>query len=222
MGRLKSAILGIPRTIWFNLKYLPLRQALKFPVVLAPNVRIRKICNGAFRLTGDIKTAMIRIGFHTVEPIDTFGIHTIINVDKGGILCFNGSSHIGRGAILHVAGGSLTLGNNFAVSGTTSIICKNSITIGDNVQFSYGGLVNDSDAHTIIDTDGNELPNTSPIMISDKVWIAPNVTILKGASIPSCNIVASNSLINKKFTQSKMLIGGIPAKELKPIADWKL
>lgn len=165
---------------------------------------------------------MIRVGFHCVEPVDPFSTHTILTVEKGGRLIFNGSAHIGRGAIIHVAAGELILGNNFAISGTTSIVCRNSITIGDDVQFSYNGLVQDSDAHNIYGEDGRRFPNTLPIKIGHKVWIAPNVTIQKGAEIASNTVVASNSLVNKKFTEGSALIGGIPARFLKHIRGWEI
>ncbi len=169
-----------------------------------------------------IKIGMIRIGFHCVEPLDTYSSHTILAIEKHGTIIFNGTAHIGRGAIIHVSGGRLVLGNNFAISGSTSIVCKNHISIGDNVQFSYNGLVLDSDAHKIFDEDGHQYQNSAPIKIGDKVWIAPNVTIQKGSQIASNTVVASNSLINKQYLESSILIGGIPAKILKHIRNWEL
>ena len=223
MGKLYSALLGIPKTIWFNFRYLPIKQAIKLPFIFAGNVRFRKL-SGIVKIIDEknITTGMIRIGFHCVEPLDTYGIHTILSIESDGKMIFKGTAHIGRGAILHVAGGTLTMGDNFAISGSTSIVCKNNISIGDDVQFSYNGLVMDSDAHKIFDISGREYPNTSPIIIGNKVWIAPNVTIQKGSEIASNTVVASNSLVNRKFYDEGAIIGGIPCRILKKIKGWEL
>lgn len=166
---------------------------------------------------------MIRIGFFSVAPTDEYSSHTIIRVDPGGKMIFESDAHIGQGAILNVReNGELRMGRNFAISGSTKIICNDKISIGDNVQFAYSILVMDSDGHSIYDTNGERYPNTAPIKIGNKVWIAPYTSILKGASIPDNCIIAQFSLINKKFKSPKHIIGGIPAKEIKEISKWEL
>lgn len=225
MNKILSAVLGLPFTLWLNFRYLPFKQARYLPIILAGNVRIRRIVGQIIIDTGThskVYTGMIRIGFHCVEPIDNYSVHTILCVEKSGKLKFLGSSHIGKGAIIHIAGGTLILGDNFAISGTTSIVCKNKITIGKDVQLSYNGLIIDSDAHKIYDNNGNAFSNTMPIAIDDHVWIAPNVTIQKGSHIPSNSVVASNSLVNKCFSEIGSIIGGIPAKVLKHISNWEI
>ena len=34
-------ILALPKTIWFNIHYLPLRQAIHLPIWIAPNCKIK-------------------------------------------------------------------------------------------------------------------------------------------------------------------------------------
>lgn len=225
MRKLCSAVFGLPRTLWFNFRYLPLKQAVHLPIVLAANVRIRHMKRSGIVLASERsrKRFAIHVGFHSVEPIDEYSQHTILSVSGArGELIFNGTAHIGRGAIIHVAGGRLSLGNNFAVSGTTSIVCKNSITIGNDVQLSYKGLIIDNDAHKIYDESGQLIINTAPIVIGDNVWVAPNVNIMKGAVIPDNTVVASTGLVNKPFYEKNSIIGGIPAKKLKTIGSWRV
>lgn len=210
MNKIVSAILGIPKTLWFNFRYLPFNQAIRLPFLLSCKVKVRKSYRGGIKISKKYKPTRfeIRIGFHQVEPTDNYSIHTIIDVRQGGIMEFSGDAHIGIGAILFVGNnGYLKMGKNFAISGTTSIVCKNRIEIGNNVQFSYKSLIIDSDAHKIYDLDGRLLNNTAPIVIGSRVWIAPNVSILKGSVIPDNVVVASNSLVNKEFRNSGCIIG---------------
>ena len=70
---------------------------------------------------------MIRIGLHCVEPVGHIWIHTILLIGQGGKMIVKGTAHIGCGVMLHVCGDTLFMGDNFVISGRTSIVCKNYI-----------------------------------------------------------------------------------------------
>lgn len=221
--KLKLAIYGIPRTLWFNLIYLPFNQAIRFPFLLSSKVKIRNCYRGGVILTNKRnKFARIRIGFHCVGSCDNYRDHTILDISKGGQWIIKDDAHIGIGAIIHIEGGIMRTGSNFAVSGSTTFECKDSIIIGNDVQFSYNGHVIDSDAHYIIDENGEKNINHAPIIIGSKVWVAPNSIILKGSSIANNTIISSNSLINKKFEEESVVLGGVPARLLKRIKGWEI
>lgn len=221
MNKIILALLSIPRSVWFNFRYLPLKDAMKLPILLAPNVRVKNMWRGGMKLD-DIHFGSLHIGFHEADAVDTYSCHTVIDIRKNGTMeCYD--VHIGHGAIICIKGnGNLNLGKNFAISGTTKIICSDRIEIGDNVQFSWDSLVMDSDAHYVLNIDGKQLQNTAPIRIGNHVWVAANTTILKGATIGNNCVVAGNSLLNKKYDLDNHLIAGIPAKVIKPIGGWQL
>lgn len=222
MRRILKIVCSFPRTIWFNFRYLPWDQARKLPIWLAPNVRVRKMWRGGLILK-NAKFNSIHIGFHCADAVDTYGVHTILCVETTGKIIVNSDLHIGQGAILHVKnGGKLTLGKNFAISGTTSIICSKEITIGDNVQFSWNSLVMDSDAHRVFDTYGNVMNPSAPIQIGNKVWIAANTTILKKTRIGNNCVVAGNSVVNRAIDGDNHIIAGIPANVVKEISGWEI
>lgn len=216
-------LLSTPRSIWFNFKYLPFKEAIHLPIWIANNVRIRNLYKGGIKLQGNIVLGTIRIGYHCADAVDTYSVHTIIDIQKQGLLVFEGDAHIGHGAIICVKQqGTLTVGKNFAISGTTRLVCTQNISIGDNVQFSWDTLVMDSDAHKIWDKNNVEFKNNEPITIGNNVWIAANCTLLKGTVIQDNCVIASNSLLNKSYPCSNRIIGGMPARELKEIGGWKL
>ena len=170
-----------------------------------------------------VKTGIIHIGYHEADAVDTYSSHTIIDVHKDGRVECHGDVHIGHGAVLCVKkGGVLTLGRNFAISGTTKIVCSGNITFGDNVQTSWDTLIMDSDAHRVFAEDGTSYPNQADIFIGDNVWIAANVTVLKGTQVPAGCIVSGFSFLNKTYTSPNCIIGGIPAKEIKKIGGWEI
>lgn len=221
MNKIILAILSIPRSVWFNFRYLPFKQALRLPILMAPNVRVKNMWRGGIKLN-KLNFGSLHIGFHEADAVDTYSCHTIIDIRRNGAMeCHD--VHVGHGAIICIKeNGRLCLGKNFAISGTTKIVCTDKIDIGDNVQFSWDSLVMDSDAHHVFNAEGEKLPNTKPIKIGNHVWIAANTTILKGSVIGNNCVVAGNSLINNKYELDNHLIAGIPAKIIKPIGGWQL
>lgn len=166
---------------------------------------------------------MIRIGYHEADGVDNYSSHTIIDIHLGGIIIFTGDAHIGQGAIFVVKEeGTLTLGLNFAISGTTSIICSKAITFGDDVQLSWNTLILDNDAHKIFDEENRCINQPQEISIGNNVWIAAGCTILKGTKVPSNSIIASNSLVNKRFIENNCIIGGQPARIIKNIRKFEI
>lgn len=210
-------------SIWFNFRYLPLKQAIKIPLLINTCVYIRKLKKGQIILLSEqMHFAMSKIGFHKVPALDEKRVHTIINVSGKGKIYIKEDIHIGKGAIIHCENGILTLGSNFAISGSTSIICYKSITIGDNVQFSWDTLVIDSDTHSIYAVDGTNINEDRDIYIGNNVWIGCKNTILKGTTINSNCVIGAGSLLCKNYKEGQTIIAGNPAKEIKSIKNWSI
>lgn len=222
LGKILGILGCLPRTIWFNFRWLPFKQAVKLPVWLACNVRVKGMWRGGLVLRNAAFNSS-HIGFHCADAVDCYGTHTILCVERGGKWIVEQDLHIGRGAIVHVKPkGTLTVGRNFAISGTTSIICSTSIRIGDDVQFSWGSLVMDSDAHKIFDVNGEWTNRPAPIVIGDRVWVAADVTLMKGTYIGSNCVVAGGSLVNRDVAEDGVVLAGRPAKPVKRIGGWQL
>lgn len=213
-------LLSIPKIIWFNLIHLPFRQAIKFPIALTYKTKVR--VGGAILVNDDVGLCMIRIGFHQV-PVCNDNDRTSLIVEKGSVLEFCGSAHIGNGAKLHVASkGHLTLGDNFAISASSAINCYHHIVFGRDIQFSWNCLVMDSDTHRIYDREGKLINKDQSVVLGDKIWIGCNCTILKGTIVPSNCVIGANSLlVGDKFEENSVIVGN-PAKSFKKIGGWEL
>ena len=220
--KLLAIVLAIPRTVYFNFRYLPFAQAMRLPIWLATNVRVRNMYRGGIVIDAPVRTAMIRMGFHQVDAICIYSLKTILNIPKPGRWVLKGVAHVGHGAIISCVGGVMTVGDNFAVSGSTSFVCYKEITIGRDVQFAWDSLVMDSDAHKIYTSDGERMNEDKPIVIGDKVWLACQNTLLKGTKIGSNCVVGACSLLNKAYPEDGVIIAGSPARVVKQISGWEL
>lgn len=220
--KLLAIALAIPRTIYFNFRYLPIYQAIHLPIWLATNVRVRNMYRGGIVIDAPVRMAMIRVGFHQVDAICIYSLKTILNIQKPGKWVLKGEAHIGHGAIISCMGGVMTVGDNFAVSGSTSFVCYKEITVGRDVQFAWDSLVMDSDAHKIYASNGIRMNEDRPIIIGDKVWLACQNTLLKGTMIGNNCVVGACSLLNKNYVEDGAIIAGSPAQVVKQISGWEL
>lgn len=213
-----SHLLSFFKTLYFNLRYLSLRQAIKLPIAVQYKTKCR-IKGNLKIISNQLSPFMIRIGFHTV-PVKNEETTAII-VD--GTLIFNGGAHIGRGTRIVVGkDGVLELGDNFAISASSYINCHLSIVIGKDVQLAWDDLLMDTDAHIIFDENGNVINKDKEIILGDKIWMGCDCKVLKGACIPNNCVVGANSVVTTSRFEPNSLIVGNPAKSIKKIGGWKL
>lgn len=88
------------------------------------------------------------------------------------------------------------------------------IEIGDDCLIAPFVYIVDSNHQIAMDSLINLQPNeTAPIKVEDGVWIASNVTILKGVTIGQGAVIAANSVVNKDVPAYEIW-GGSPAKKI--------
>lgn len=194
--------ISIIKTIYLNLKYFCIKDALKLPIWVYSNTKIEK-AEGQIVCECPIKRGIISIG----KPGLGNRLHTIWLVS--GKIVFHGNVNFGSGTKISVGrGATLSIGKNFSVTGDTSIICKKHVNIGDNSILSWDCLIMDTDYHHIYDDKGVEINKPSPIFIGDNVWIACRTTILKGSKISNGSIIACSALITSDIDTPNSIIGG--------------
>jgi acetyltransferase-like isoleucine patch superfamily enzyme len=128
---------------------------------------------------------------------------------------------ISPGAQVIVApGGHVTLGEGYLCSVDSTIICNESITIGNGGGISWGVMVMDSNFHPIWVGD-EPLSQNEPVTIGDRVYVGARSLILKGADIGSDTIIAAGSVVTGKIPPN-VIAGGVPAKVLRENVRWSM
>lgn len=138
---------------------------------------------------------------------------------------FNSGKHfniIGRNQTLTFqVWGKLTIGNYVRMSGTT-IICKNNVSIGDDVMIGGNVVIYDSDFHSLDSGKRNADPEdrsdvvSSPVVICRGAFIGAHTTILKGVVIGENAIVGLGSVVTKHIPANEIW-GGNPARFIRKI-----
>lgn len=210
------------KTVFFNLKYLPLKTAIRLPVFIYNRTDLYKTA-GKIVLNVPPQPGMVKIGPHGLGTQDVTYSRTMWDVS--GTLVVNGRADIGRGCRISIGKeGVLTLGKDFTVTGQSAIICQKEISFGDDCLLSWDILMMDTDFHHIIDACGNSINQPRPIHIGNHVWIGCRNTILKGVSVADDVVISANSTITKSVTESHCVVGGTgkDAVVLKKDISWKL
>lgn len=207
------------KTIYYNFKWFPFPVARKLPVFIAWNTIISK--SGGVILKGDIRTAMINIGF----PLGGFRNrkdNTMIDIRGNAI--FEGRCSLGKGSKVIVdSDGTISFGRNFNCTAGLNLECKKSIIFGDDCVLSWDITILDTDFHPIMDNMGKVLNPNKPVVIGSKVWIGYKTRIMKGVTIADNVVIASNSVVSRSVTETSSVVGneGNQMKILRTNVSWQ-
>ena len=117
-------------------------------------------------------------------------------------------------------GSIIRIGDGVGISGASIVTCSE-IEIGDGTMLGANCNIYGTDFHCV---DASKRLNqkttadapTAPIKIGKNVWLASNVTVLKGVTIGDEAVVGAMSLVTKDV-ESKTIFAGIPAKMIRRI-----
>lgn len=107
----------------------------------------------------------------------------------------------------------LHLGKETAITKNHHLDCTNMISVGDFV--TIAGYHSQFLTHSIDLMESRQ--SSSPIYIGEYAFVGTNVVVLGGSSLPSHSVLSAKSLLNKQFTEERMLYGGVPSKPIQEI-----
>lgn len=208
-----------PKSLYFNIKYFPLKIALRLPILISNNVFLDNM-GGKIILPKKRSLGMIKIGFKSVGIFDYKKSRSIWSVS--GVVVFKGKANIGHGSKISVNdNGKLILGKKFVITAESSIVCSKAVTFGDNVVMSWQCLIMDTDFHKIL-KEHKQINLDKKIIIESNCWIGCRCLILKGSLLPSGSVLGANSLLTKKINFKNSLVAGNPAKIIKTNIEWHI
>lgn len=95
-----------------------------------------------------------------------------------------------------------------------------SIRIGNNCLFASVAF-RTSDSHPIYDVQTGERINpSSPIILHDRVWLAEDVLVLKGANIGADSVIGARALVAGDIPPNSLAVG-VPAKVIRSGIRWQ-
>ncbi len=119
-----------------------------------------------------------------------------------------------RATVKHISiGNDCFLGYNCRISASKAeVFIGNKCNIGPNVSIETAG-------HWFNRKADKRHSYHKPVTIEDNVWIGAGCIILPGVTIGRNSIVAAGAVVAKDVAEG-LLVGGVPARTIKPLADF--
>lgn len=203
------------KTIWFNFKAFPFKQAVKLPFIISYNTKVKNI--GKIILSDQVHTGMVSVGVIKLIGFEANDVQTVFN--NRGTFSVAGNMKIHPGVKLVIGeGAKLIAAHRNILGGNTKVICHKQITMEDEFRISWNSQILDTDFHFLhnLVTD-KYYPRRKAVHLGKGVWAGNSCTIGKGTIIPDGSVISCVSKVSGDFTEygKNLLISGNPAKVLK-------
>jgi maltose O-acetyltransferase len=160
--------------------------------------------------------ARVRIGERVVTERRTDALR--INVRTGGELVIEEGTWLRTDlgpVILHVyEDARLVIGPDCFLNGC-QISAKTGVTVGRHSWIGPGSRIWDADQH---DLDEERKEQRAPVVIGDHVWIASDVSVLRGVEIGDHSVIGSRSLVTGPIPPHTLAFG-LPARPQSKVGD---
>lgn len=202
------------QSVYFNFHYLPLKQAIKLPIILhrASLIDVK----GKVRIeSNNIYRGMIHLGSYGVC---LYPDHGIVWQNHGGTVIFQGKAVIGNASVLSInKHAEVVFGDDFKNTAALRLVASRKIHFGRTVRLGWNTMIMDTNMHPLKNrlTDKRS-SGGAPIEIGNYCWISTNSIVLPGVHMPERVICALGSLVTHGMEyESWCMYGGSPIKKLK-------
>ncbi len=212
LGKIFSILRSIIPSIYFNFHYLPFKQAIRLPFLfIKPRFGALK---GVVRIEGPVHTGMVMMGNQRTGLYPDSGV---MFENGGGVCVFKGMCRIGSASAISIGEHALLeIGNEVISNAALKLVCFNHVTIEDRVRLGWEVLMMDTGFHRLKNLDGEfSGKGVAPVVLAHDTWVSTRSMIMPGAGTSPFTVVAANSLLNKKFDETHVMLGGSPAKVIK-------
>ena len=203
-------VLATPRSLWYNLRLLPLRQACRMPLLISNRTAVDNLGGKVKIECGELHAGMVKIGFSTYQGGDYLRDRTRLNIR--GTVTIQGTCGFGAGSSVEVAeGAQLTLGPDFHLGPRSLLICHKAMTFGSYNRISWCSTLMDTDQHHLVDAEGNCVNPDREVRFGDNVWVGCHVLVSKGVQLSDNTTVAAGARLAGRYEEPMTVLAGNPA-----------
>lgn len=177
------------------------------------------------------RIAVLRFARHGIRS--KLGAHAQVFLwrvsGQAGAFEIGNSSMFSAHVVFEKPHATLTIGDRSFVGGKSMFSICESVSIGSDVMMSWGCTIADHDSHSLdFRYRAHDVENwlagrkdwtnvrKAPVIISDKVWIGFNCSVLKGVTVGEGAVVAANSNVTRDV-QPWTLVAGNPARVIRQL-----
>lgn len=217
-------ILGLPKSIYFNFKYLPFKQAKKLPFRFGTGVKMEIDKTARIILdTDDVKPGMVQMGIGYGSYRRGEKMSSSLIMRENSELMIKGQAIFQRGGYIQIEKDArIEMGHHFNANSYFVMTTDYEIKFGEWAFLGWNNTIMGTDGHDIIDaTTGEVVNDKKSIIFGNHIWLCSEAHVLKGAEIADGCIVGYGSLVTGKHTTPNTLIVGRPAKDVAYNRTWR-
>jgi acetyltransferase-like isoleucine patch superfamily enzyme len=121
-------------------------------------------------------------------------------------------SHYARSILVTFPGGSLEIGDRAVLNYGVDIAATGLVRIGADSMIGTHTIILDNDFHEL--TDRDQVPESRPVMIGERVWIGNRCIIMPGVTIGDDAVVGAGSVVMTSIPSGAFAIGN-PSRVIK-------
>lgn len=206
------------KSIYFNFRYLPFRQAIYLPIWITTNFKVMKLKRGQIILDFPYRKNFF---FGDCGSVGLQEMNGGIYMEDGAKLILNAMCVLGQGTTIRCDKNAvIELGKNFYCNKNCHLRSAESIRIGDECSLGWNVQINTDDGHAILH-DGEPVKRVGSIDIGNHVWMTSNTIVTKNVKVADGCIIAQGAVVSKSVTEPKSLVGGVPAKVIRQNIEWE-
>ena len=206
------------KSIYFNFRYLPFKQAIYLPIWVTTNFKVMKLKRGQIILDFPYRKNFF---FGDCGSVGLQEMKGGIYLEDGARLIMNAMCVIGQGTTIRCDKNAvIEFGRNFYCNKNCHIRSAERIKFGDECSLGWNVQINTDDGHSILH-DGKAVKRVGSIDIGNHVWLTSNTIVAKNVSIADGCIIAQGAVVSKSITEPKTLVGGVPAKPIRHNVEWE-
>lgn len=197
---------SIIKTIYYNLRIFPLKDALKLPLFVGDTTIIKGSRRGCICIKGTMVRGMLSVGRSFGSYGVYRGIKSVLHFGERGVLVIYGRMAFCTEFKIRIDG-LLELGKNFDANNGFNCICKGNISFGSDCLLGWDVTVLDSDGHRMA-INGESVKEMLPVNIGSNVWMGAKTTVLKGSCIKDNTVVGYGTLVSGSYDDNSIIVGG--------------
>ena len=213
---------NIPKTLLLNFYYLPLKQAIHFPIFVASNVRIESLGDRNAVKIDSYRRGSVNLGTSRGPYNMNKGVKGNWNISKGGQIYFEGTCSLAAGIRIDVGSkATVFIGDKVSMNTACLVVAKKKIHFGKDMMAGWNCNFMDTDHHVVFNEERIACNQPREVVIGNHVWIGANSTILKGSKIGDNSIVALGAIVSSNYGENKnVIIAGNPGRIVKERRNW--
>ena len=130
---------------------------------------------------------------------------TRVRLRDGAVWSSTNGCKVSYGSTLELLKGAIFDTGYFTMNSNSTLVAAHKICFGNDVMISRNVVIYDSDFHTIVDENGACVNKSKKVTVGDHVWLAANVTVLKGATIGAGSIVGANTIVHESIPENSIV-----------------